>query len=98
MSTKDFLLDAVILSILAELHKSDGLRYVDLKNRLNVSDSTLTKRLDKLREHNLIQVQARLSESGRNYIAYQLTETGRDVVNRLDIPDLLERLDELNFA
>ncbi|MBI2127290.1 MAG: transcriptional regulator [Thaumarchaeota archaeon] len=79
-------------------HRTKGLRYVELKESLNVSDSTLTNRLDKLRDHQLVELKAHASESGRNYITYQLTEIGREGVKRLNVPDLLERVDDLTLA
>ncbi|MGQ9718244.1 MAG: transcriptional regulator [Nitrososphaerales archaeon] len=95
---KESLIDAVLLSILAKLYRSRGIRYVELKNKLNVSDSTLKNRLDRLRRRNLITIQAKRSESGRNYIAYTLTDMGKKIVEHVKVSDVLERFDELTFA
>lgn len=95
MSKNEFLLDAVLLGVLSELHRTRGLRYRELKAKLNVSDSTLTNRLGLLKSHRLVKVVARSSETGRSYIVYRLTETGGRVVKELDAPNLLQKVSGL---
>lgn len=95
MNDNGFLLDVVTLSILAELSPSNSLRYVELRNRLNLSDSTLTNRLHKLRSRGLARLRANAGEMGRNYITYELTDRGRGVVEKLGIKDFLHKVDSL---
>ena len=65
------LIDSVILEALNLLKKSqDGLRYGDLKLKLNISDSTLTNRLNKLKSYGLVKLEAKDSDLGRNYVVY----------------------------
>lgn len=89
------LIDSVILETLDLLKKAEnGLRYVDLKAKLNISDSTLSNRLNTLKSYALVKLEARDIEVGRNYVVYGLTETGLNLVNKLDIEKILETLEE----
>lgn len=97
MST-DSVLDAITFSILSHLYKRGALRYVQLKTKLNVSDSALSSRLTSLANHQLITIEGVLNETGRNYFVYKLTEAGTNLVKTLNIPKILEQLDDLSLA
>lgn len=89
------LMDPVILEALNLLKKSqDGLRYVELKSKLIISDSTLTDRLNKLKSYELVKIEAKDSKNGRNYVVYDLTESGTNFVNKLDIEKIIETLED----
>jgi DNA-binding HxlR family transcriptional regulator len=98
MSIKSILLDPVSPHILVKLYPSREMRYIELKTALNLSDSTLSKRLDELRKHGLVEIKAIDNPSGRNYIVYRLTDLGRKVVETLKLKDFLERLEGLTLA
>jgi len=88
-------LDHIVLEILNLLSKNDsGLRYNDLKTKLNVSDTSLVQRLNKLKSAEYIAPEAKISDTGRNYIAYILTDFGVQLIKELNIPKLLEKIDE----
>lgn len=91
-------LDAITFGILSHLYKEGPLRYVQLKTKLNVSDSSLSSRLASLGNHQLITIEGVLNETGRNYFAYKLTEAGVNMVKTLNIPKILEQLDDLSLA
>ena len=87
--------DIINLETLNFLCKSDnGLRYIDLKAKLNVSDTSLVNRLKKLKYAEYISAEAKISDVGRNYIAYVLTDLGADLVKELEIEKLLEKVQE----
>lgn len=92
---KNDLMDSVILEALNLLkNNQNGLRYAELKSKLNISDSTLTNRLNKLKSYDLVKLEAKDSAVGRNYVVYGLTETGIKLVTKLDIDKILETLEE----
>ncbi|MDG6945680.1 MAG: winged helix-turn-helix transcriptional regulator [Nitrososphaerota archaeon] len=97
MST-DSVLDAINFNILSELYEHGPMRYVHLKTKLNVSDSSLTSRLNSLTAQKIVAVQPVLNDKGRNYFEYVLTDMGKRLVEDLDIPNILARLDELSVA
>ena len=97
MST-DSVLDAITFSVLSNLYKEGPMRYVQLKTKLNVSDSSLTSRLTSLTNQKLVTVEAILNETGRNYFVYKLTEAGTNLVKTLNIPKILEQLEDLSLA
>jgi predicted ArsR family transcriptional regulator len=84
------LIDRVTFQLLSELNNSEGMRYVALRNKLGVGDSTLANRLAALQKEGYIGVKAVLRESGRNYIVYELTKAGRDYVRRHQITQLFK--------
>jgi DNA-binding HxlR family transcriptional regulator len=90
MSVNNPLYDGIVLHILDELSHQE-LQYVDLKQKLEVSDSSLTKRLSDLRQIGFIRVEARTSEKGRNYIVYMLTEQGKGAVKDIDIHNFIKK-------
>jgi len=88
-------MDSVILEALNLLKKDqNGLRYVELKSKLNISDSTLTDRLTKLKYYGLVKLEAKDSDIGRNYVVYNLTESGIKLVTKLDIDKIIETLED----
>ena len=93
MQKKDYL-DHIILETLNLLHNSDGLRYMDLKSKLNISDTSLILRLDKLKSAQYIIPVAKITDTRRNYIDYTLTDTGIQLVKKLDIESLLIKVEE----
>ena len=98
MASNGFLVDNVLLSILAKLSPSNSLRYTEFKDKLKLSDSTLTNRLEKLRGLGLINLRANATDIGRHYITYELTDRGREVVERLAIKDFLHKVDSLTLV
>lgn len=97
MST-DSVVDAINFNILSELYEQGPMRYVQLKNRLNASDSSLTSRLNSLSNQKLVTVRPVLNDRGKNYFEYILTDSGKSLVKALDIPKILARLSELSVA
>ena len=65
---------------------------MDLKAKLNVSDTSLVNRLNKLKFAEYISAEAKISDAGRNYIAYVLTDLGAELVKELEIEKLLEKV------
>ena len=90
--------DHVMLATLNQLHEvPDGLRFTELKAKLNVSDTSLVNRLNKLREAGYVTMDAKPGKKGRSYIAYVLTPSGIELVLALNISTLLETV-ENQFA
>ena len=92
MRKKDYL-DYIVLETLNLLYNSDGLRYMDLKSKLNISDTSLLSRLDKLKTAQYIIPIAKITDTGRNYIAYTLTDFGIQLVKEFDIEALLIKVE-----
>ena len=92
------LYDGISLHILNELSLKTAMRYIDLKEKLEVSDSSLTKRLTELRSMNMINVEARTNEKGRNFIVYVLTPDGEKVVKELDIRNWIKKVSAYALA
>ena len=67
---------------------------MDLKAKLNVSDTSLVNRLNKLKFAEYISAEAKISDVGRNYIVYVLTDLGAELVKELEIEKLLEKVQE----
>lgn len=78
MSERD-LLDPIIADILTKLNEEPYKRYQDLKDHLNISDATLSKKMNLLRAHQIIQASSTNNVTGRNYIVYSLTEKGKEM-------------------
>jgi len=88
-------LDYIILETLNILHQSkNGLRYVDLRTKLNVSDTSLVNRLYKLKSLKYVELKPQISDTGKNYFAYTLTDTGIQLVKELDIEALLIKVEK----
>jgi len=88
-------LDHIILETLNILHQSEnGLRYGDLKTKLNVSDTSLITRLNKLKNSDFVTSKAQISDSGKNYFAYTLTAFGIQLVKELDIVKLINKVEK----
>ena len=88
-------LDHIILETLKILYQSEnGLRYMDLKSKLNISDTSLILRLNKLKTAEYIGTEAKVSDTGRNYIAYILTDFGVQLVKELDVEKLLNKVEK----
>lgn len=97
MEKSDYL-DHIILETLNELSQADnGLRYVDLKSKLNVSDTSLVQRLNKLKDAEYVTSEAKMNDKGKNYFAYVLTDLGVQLFKELDVPRLL-KIVEKKFA
>ena len=67
---------------------------MDLKSKLNISDTSLILRLDKLKSAQYIIPVAKITDTGRNYIAYTLTDLGIQLVKELDIETLLIKVED----
>ena len=93
MLDKSDYFDHIILEILNILHQSSGQRYSDLKTQLNVSDTSLVNRLNKLKLAEYIIPQITFNESGKNNINYVLTKKGNQLVNTLNIKDLIKNIE-----
>jgi DNA-binding HxlR family transcriptional regulator len=98
LTSREMLLDSVVLTILAELYKNKELRYVQLKQKLNISDSALVTRLERLKAHKIVDIVARSNDGRGNYIAYVLTQQGNHIVSTLKVPELLQSLEKIQFA
>lgn len=70
------------------------MRYSELKSKLNVSDTSLVQRLNKLKNAEYITSEAKIAETEKNYFAYTLTELGCQLVTKLDITKLLEKVED----
>ena len=93
MKRNDYL-DHIVLDTLNQLSKTaDGLKFTELKTKLNVSDTSLVNRLNKLKDAKHVVMQARTSSTGRSYITYTLTSSGTNLVYALNVPALLEELE-----
>ena len=87
-------LDHIVLDTLGQLFKtSEGLRFTELKTKLNVSDTSLVNRLNKLKDAKYIAMNANTSNTGRSYITYTLTQSGINLVHALNVPALLKELE-----
>ena len=73
------LLDPIIADILTKLKEEPYRRYQDLKEHLNISDATLSKKMNLLKTHQIIQASSTNNISGRNYIVYSLTVKGKEM-------------------
>ncbi len=98
MEDFDFLLDPVTPKILMKLHPSGIKRYTDLREELNLSDSSLTNRLNELERRKLICATLHAPPRGRKQIVYQLTDLGKRVVRELNLHDFLESLNRLSVT
>jgi predicted ArsR family transcriptional regulator len=78
--------------MLAELYStSQGLRYVELKDKMGVADATLTTRLEKLVKQGYVELKATYVPRGRNVMQYTLTPRGRKYVDHHHILDLFKK-------
>jgi DNA-binding HxlR family transcriptional regulator len=96
--SSDSIIDAINFNVLAELTKVGPMRYVQLKNKLNVSDSSLTSRLNALKGQGLITIEAVDNKEGRNYIVYKLTKAGESLVAAINLPKILDQLNSYTLA
>ncbi|MDI1495926.1 MAG: hypothetical protein K8823_1234 [Cenarchaeum symbiont of Oopsacas minuta] len=85
--------DHIILEILNTLHQSSGLRYSNLKTKLNVSDTSLVNRLNKLKLADYIIPQVTINEFGKNNVVYVLTKNGDKLVDKLNIKELIQNVE-----
>lgn len=69
--------------LLIELWREDGLRPIDLANRLNVKAPTVTNILNGLREINLIRSKDKMANDKRTTRVY-LTEKGRHIRSEVE--------------
>lgn len=75
MNERD-LLDPIIADILTYLKSTSEQRYQDLKEHLNISDATLSKKINLLKNYGIIEPHSTKNKVGRNYIVYSLTNIG----------------------
>ena len=75
----------------------DGLGFTELKAKLNVSGASLVNRLNKLKDVEYITINAKTGKKSRAHVAYALTQSGVEPVDTLDVPTLLEKV-ENQFA
>ena len=75
----------------------DGLRFTELKAKLNVSGASLVNRLNKLKDVEYITINAKTGKKSRAHVAYALTQSGVEPVDTLGVPTLLEKV-ENQFA
>ncbi|WP_432251584.1 winged helix-turn-helix domain-containing protein [Streptomyces sp. HNM1019] len=68
------------LSLVATLAAADWAEFAFLKDRLQLSDSALSKQLTTLEEAGYVATERRLS-GGRRKVRARLTSTGRDAFN-----------------
>lgn len=80
--------------VLFELWKQDGLRQIDIANRLNLSAPTVNKMLKGLIEINLVK-RERLDNDARSTRIY-LTETGSEM--RYEVEDQWRELEESSLS
>ena len=93
MKRSDYL-DHIVLDTLNHLSNvTDGLRYTELKTRLNVSDASMVNRLNKLKDAGYVTVVAKTKDTGRHYVSYSLTHPGIELVHVLDVPSLLKKVE-----
>jgi DNA-binding HxlR family transcriptional regulator len=83
-----------ILSVLKDGPKSFG----ELNEAINVSDNTLTQRLNEGEDWNVIERCPVETKSGRETLGYGLTERGKEIseiIDGLDLVSLLKERDSL---
>ena len=59
----------------------DGLRFTELKAKLNVSGASLVNRLNKLKDVEYITINAKTGKKSRAHVAYALTQSGVEPVD-----------------
>jgi DNA-binding MarR family transcriptional regulator len=90
LSNSEVLIDKVAWRILAALSKNhNGLRYVELRNQVEASDSAFVSRVGPLKAMGFLEIEARSEEASKNYIVYKLTPKGEQIVKKWNIPELL---------
>lgn len=76
MSGNKDLLDPIIAQILTILKSKPNQRYQDLKDQLNISDATLSKKINLLKAYEIIEPHSTKNKTGRNFVVYSLTAIG----------------------
>jgi len=85
MSKINDLLDPIIADIMMKLKSKPAQRYIDLKNILNISDATLSKKIRLLKAYEIIEPSSTKNKTGRNFIVYSLTAIGLKMIDALTI-------------
>ena len=78
------LLDPIIAEIMQKLKTDPNQRYQDLKDYLNISDATLSKKMSLLKSYEIIEPSSTNHKTGRNFIVYSLTQIGINMVSALN--------------
>jgi len=86
----DFLYAKGSLEILAAIKEFDRPQHIELRNRIHLSSSTLTKRLKEGVQHGVWQQALRQNEDGTSAKVYELTDPGEEVYDVLDEHELPE--------
>ncbi len=80
-----FLLDPIIADILKNLKSNPNQRYQDLKDNLNISDATLSKKMSLLKNYEIIEPSSTKNKTGRNFVIYSLTTIGVNMEKALNL-------------
>lgn len=91
MSVNKVLLDPIIADILTNLKSIPLQRYQDLKDTLNISDATLSKKMTLLKTYEIIEPHSTKNKTGRNFVVYSLTVIGVKMEEALSV--YLEQVD-----
>lgn len=78
------LLDPIIAEIIQKLKSNPNQRYQDLKDNLNISDATLSKKMNLLRNYEIIKASSTNYKTGRNFVVYSLTVIGYNMEKALN--------------
>jgi len=79
------LIDPIIADILAKLKSKPLQRYQDLKDTLNISDATLSKKIALLKTYDIIEPHSTKNKTGRNFVVYSLTAIGIKMEEALSV-------------
>jgi len=90
----DFLHAKGSLEILAAIVEFDRPQHIELRNRIHLSSSTLTKRLKEGVQHGVWQQTLEQNEDGTSTKVYELTEQGEKVYEVLDGHELPEEFQQ----
>ena len=78
------LLDPIIAEIIQKLKSNPNQRYQDLKENLIISDATLSKKMNLLKNYEIIEASSTNYRTGRNFVVYSLTNIGAKMEKALN--------------
>jgi len=89
--------DKVCFEILDLLHdERKGLRFKDFKDRVEISEPAISRRLSLLKKHGLVTVTPIVEEETESkYFVYRITDEGAAFAERIAISDLMRAVKEI---
>jgi len=89
-----FLARTGAIGLLREVHPMEGSRFTDLDDALDVSSSTLSKRLEEACELDLLEPSLESTDYGTN-TQYKLTGSGRRIRNVMEHRGIIRTYDKI---